>query len=82
MVTKHKKIASEIRKYGGVSVLFYNINNMKLLRRAKYILMTHGYIDMIPIDFSPGTTIFLTWHATPIKKIKIFIKIFIKYDYS
>lgn len=68
-VTKFNEVASEIRNLGGKVIPFWNINTMRLLRHAKYIFMTHGFIDVMTIEFSPKTTVFLTWHGTPIKKI-------------
>ena len=68
-VAKSSKIINELRLKGYNAIHMLNIITIKLLRKAKFIFFTHGIYDVLPIEFSPKTTIILTWHGTPIKKI-------------
>jgi len=70
-IAKNIEIISELKKKGFNVVPFYNINTIKLLRRAKYIFSSHGRMDIPPIRFSSPTTFILTWHGTPIKAINL-----------
>ena len=67
-VAKSSKLVKELRLKGYNAIHALNILTIKLLRRARYIFITHGVYDLLPIEFSPKTTIILTWHGTPIKK--------------
>ena len=68
-ITKSKKVVKEIRKKGYNAIHSLNINAIRLMRKAKFIFITHGIYDLLPIEISPDTTVILTWHGTPIKKI-------------
>jgi CDP-glycerol glycerophosphotransferase len=68
-VAKSRKLVKELRLKGYNAIHALNFLTIKLLRRARYIFITHGVYDLLPIEFSPKTTIILTWHGTPIKKI-------------
>ena len=68
-VAKSSKIVNDLRQKGYNAIHMLNIITIKLLRKAKFIFFTHGIYDVLPIEFSPKTTIILTWHGTPIKKI-------------
>jgi len=68
-IAKSKKLVKEIRKKGYNSIHSLNINAIRLLRKARFIFITHGIYDLLPIEISPDTTVILTWHGTPIKKI-------------
>jgi CDP-glycerol glycerophosphotransferase len=68
-VAKSRKLVKELRLKGYNAIHVLNILTIKLLRRARYIFITHGVYDLLPIEFSPKTTIILTWHGTPIKKV-------------
>ncbi|MFX1320931.1 MAG: CDP-glycerol glycerophosphotransferase family protein [Promethearchaeota archaeon] len=68
-IAKLREVSRVIRKKGFYVVSFFNFMTIKFLRKAKYIFIAHGAEDILPVKFSPKTTIFLTWHGTPIKKI-------------
>jgi len=68
-IAKNKDVYSELKNKGFNVLPFYSIKTIKLLRKAKYIFFSHGRLDILPIKFSSPTTIILTWHGTPIKKI-------------
>jgi len=68
-IAKLRDVSREIRKKGFYVVSFFSFMTIKFLRKAKYIFISHGAEDILPIKFSPKTTIFLTWHGTPIKII-------------
>jgi len=70
-ITKNKDVNSELEKKGFNVLPFYSIKTIKLLRQAKYIFLSHGRLDILPIKFSSSTTIILTWHGTPIKRINL-----------
>jgi len=68
-VAKSRKLIKELRRIGYNAIHMLNFMTIKWLRKAKFIFFTHGIYDILPIEFSPKTTIVLTWHGTPIKKI-------------
>ncbi|MCJ7647365.1 MAG: CDP-glycerol glycerophosphotransferase family protein [Candidatus Lokiarchaeota archaeon] len=68
-VAKSRKLVKELRLKGYNAIHALNFLTIKLLRRARYIFISHGVYDLLPIEFSPKTTIILTWHGTPIKNI-------------
>ena len=68
-LSKSRKIVSDLRVKGYNAVHTLNICAIKLLRKARFIIITHGIYDILPIEFSPDTQIMLTWHGTPIKKV-------------
>ncbi len=68
-IAKLRDVAIEIRKKGYSVTPFFSFTTIKLLRKAKYIFISHGLEDVLPIKFSPKTTILFTWHGTPIKII-------------
>ncbi len=70
-IAKLDHVARTILKKGYKCVSTYSFEAIKLLRRAKFIFMTHGYMDLLPIRFSPKSTKILTFHATPIKRLDI-----------
>ena len=70
-ITKSRDLMEDMKKEGYDVVFKYSLKTMKHLRRAKYIFLTHGHVDILPIKFSPQTIIILTWHGTPIKEINI-----------
>ena len=70
-ITKNKDVTSELKKKGFNVLPFYSIKTIKLLRKAKYIFLSHGRLDILPIKFSSLTKIILTWHGTPIKIINL-----------
>lgn len=68
-LSKSGKIVANLRAKGYNAIHALNISAIKLLRKARFIIITHGIYDILPIDFSPDTQIMLTWHGTPIKKV-------------
>lgn len=69
-ITKLSEIYKELEKKGYNVIPYYSLKSIRLLRKAKYIFFTHyGLVDVLPIEFSPKTTIIFTWHGTPIKKM-------------
>ncbi|MFX0138049.1 MAG: CDP-glycerol glycerophosphotransferase family protein, partial [Candidatus Hodarchaeota archaeon] len=73
-ITKNNDIISDLKKKRYNVLPFYSIKTIKLLRKAKFIFLSHGYLDIIPIKFSSNTKVILTWHGTPIKKINLNLK--------
>lgn len=70
-MTKMDQIIDDLSKNGYNVVRTYSLKSIKLLRRAKYIFMTHGLEDILPIKFSAKTIKILTWHGTPLKNIDV-----------
>jgi len=70
-VTKSKYLNDKLNREGYSALYTYSLKTIKVLRKAKFIFLTHGFEDVLPIDFSPKTIVILTWHGTPIKKINI-----------
>jgi len=68
-MAKSKGLLIELKRKGFEGVFALSLEAIKLLKRAKYIFLTHGVYDVLPIDFSPKTTIIMTWHGTVIKDI-------------
>ena len=68
-MTKSRGILQELRNKGFEGVFALSLKAIKLLKKARYIFLTHGIYDVLPIDFSPKTTIVMTWHGTVIKNI-------------
>jgi len=68
-ITRSHEILNKIRKKGYKAVYIYDLEAIRLLRKAKFIFITHGYVDILPIEFSSETIVIFTWHGTPIKKM-------------
>ena len=68
-MTKSRGLHVELRNKGYNVVYAMSLDAIKLLRKAKFIFLTHGVYDVLPIDFSPKTKIIMTWHGTVIKDI-------------
>ena len=67
--TKSRGLLVELRNKGYNVVYALSLDAIKLLRKARFIFLTHGVYDVLPIDFSPKTEIIMTWHGTVIKDI-------------
>ncbi len=67
--TKSRGLLAELRNKGYTAVYALSLDALKLLRRARFIFLTHGVYDVLPIDFSSKTEIIMTWHGTVIKDI-------------
>ncbi len=70
-VTKAKYLYDKLNREGYNALYTYSLKTIRVLRKAKFVFLTHGFEDVLPIDFSPKTIVILTWHGTPIKKINI-----------
>jgi len=70
-VAKLKEVLTEMKKEGYNVVPVFSLKTIRLLRKSKFIFTSHGYIDVLPIKFSPKSTLVLTFHGTPIKKMDI-----------
>jgi len=66
-ITRSHELLNKIERKGYQAVYIYDLEAIRLLRKAKFIFITHGYVDILPIEFSSDTCIILTWHGTPIK---------------
>ncbi|MFX1363413.1 MAG: CDP-glycerol glycerophosphotransferase family protein [Promethearchaeota archaeon] len=73
-IAKLKSVRKLLREIGFNVVSMYSLQAIKILRRAKYIFITHNYEDILPIEFSNGSTIILTWHGLPIKNVEVNLK--------
>ena len=73
-IAKNKELISEIKRLHYNVVPYYSLQAIKLLRKAKYVFLTHSHLDFPPVKFSSETKIILTWHGTPIKRINDDIK--------
>ena len=67
--TKSRGLLVELRSKGYKVIYALSLDAIKLLRKARFIFLTHGVYDVLPIDFSPNTEIIMTWHGTVIKDI-------------
>jgi len=70
-IAKLKEVRDNLREKGYNVVSMYSLEAIRLLRKAKFIFITHNYEDILPIKFSSKTKIILTWHGFPIKNIEI-----------
>ena len=70
-VTKAKYLYDKLNREGYNALYTYSLKTIRVLRKAKFVFLTHGFEDVLPIDFSPKTIVILTWHGTPIKKINV-----------
>ncbi|MEE9378570.1 MAG: CDP-glycerol glycerophosphotransferase family protein [Candidatus Lokiarchaeia archaeon] len=68
-IAKLNEVSIELKEKGYYVASFYSLPTIKLLRKAKYIFLSHGVSDILPIEFSPKTSIIVTWHGTQIKKL-------------
>ena len=59
-------------QYGGGSTgLFHTFDSLKLVLKAKTVVMTHGTSDMPYVYLGKKTNVIQTWHGTPVKKLGI-----------
>jgi len=65
-----KRILNNLEKKGYYAISNRNIfQSIKVLKAAKYIFITHGFGDVLLVDFSPGTVIVHLDHGSAIKRI-------------
>lgn len=67
-VSRSKEVVRELRERGFNSLYAFSFNAFAKLRKARYIFITHGMGDVLPIKFSKKTKLIFTWHGNPIKK--------------
>ena len=68
-ISKSRELNKQLERQGIKTVYAYTLKAIKLLRRAKAVFVTHGFVDVLPIDFSPKTLFIQTWHGGDIKII-------------
>ena len=67
-ITNSRNLLKELKAKGYQAVYKFELNTIKLLRKAKFIFTTHGVFDVLPIDFSPNTIFVCTWHGVQNKR--------------
>ena len=67
-VSRSKEVVRELRERGFNSLYAFTFNAFAKLRKARYIFITHGMGDVLPIKVSKKTKLIFTWHGNPIKK--------------
>jgi len=67
-ITNSHNLLEELKAKGYQAVYKFELNTIKLLRKAKFIFTTHGVFDVLPIDFSPNTIFVCTWHGVQNKR--------------
>jgi len=67
-ITKSNEVINLLNKKGYYTVFKYSLNAIRLLRKAQFIFVTHGLVDILPIEFSPNTIFVSTWHGVQNKK--------------
>jgi len=65
---KSQKLKQKLEILGVRTIYAYSIKAIKTLRISRFIFVTHGLSDIIPIRFSPKTTFIETWHGILMKK--------------
>ena len=65
---KSQILRQKLNNLGVRTINAYSLEAVKTLRRARFIFVTHGLSDIIPIRFSLKTTIIETWHGILMKK--------------
>jgi len=68
-ISRSKEIVKHLQEQGFNSLYAFSLKAFFKLRSARCIFITHGEGDILPIKYSPNTTIILAWHGSPIKKI-------------
>ena len=73
--TSSEKILNDLRKKGYHAESNRNIvKPVKILKAAKYIFITHGFGDVLLVDFSPDTTVVHLDHGSALKLIGLGLK--------
>lgn len=76
---KSKDLKKELDTKGIRTVNAYSLKAIKILRKSRFVFVTHGINDVIPIRFSPKTTFIETWHGILMKK---YMNIYDTFEYS
>ena len=77
--TKNSELRKNLKKMGINAVKPHSIKAIKLLRRARFVFVTHGLSDVVPIRFSKNTTFVETWHGILNKRYR---RLYDHYEYS
>ncbi|MFX0073747.1 MAG: CDP-glycerol glycerophosphotransferase family protein, partial [Candidatus Hermodarchaeota archaeon] len=80
-LVKSKELQKKLEDQGIKTLFGYSIKAIRILRKARAVFVTHGFIDVLPIKFSPRTVFVQTWHGSDIKILKR-PEYFSKYIYS
>ena len=68
-VSRSKEVVRELSKKGFNSLYAFTFKAFSKLRKARFIFITHGNGDVLPIRFSKNTKLIYMWHGNPIKKV-------------
>ncbi len=68
-VSRSKEVVRELSDRGFNSLYAFTFKAFSKLRKARYIFITHGIGDVLPIKFSKKTKLIFTWHGNAIKKV-------------
>ncbi len=74
-----QELQKQLNKLGVKTVKAYSLEAIKILRKARFIFVTHGVTDVLPISFSPRTVFIQTWHGQDIKLLNVNINKSIRY---
>ncbi len=66
--SKSNSLSKELKERRISFIEGTNLKSIKILRKAKYIFVTHGLTDILPIRFSPQTIVVQTWHGVQNKR--------------
>jgi len=76
---RSRDLQQKLQKLGIKTIHAYSLKAIKTLRKCRFIFVTHGLTDIIPIRFSKKTTFIDTWHGILMKK---YINIYDTFEYS
>ena len=62
-IAKSKRLYADMRQSGYPVIRKFSLFTIKYLRKARFIFLTHGIYDILPIEFSSNTTVVLIWHG-------------------
>ena len=66
--SKSQKLTTRLKKEKIDVINAYSFKSIRLLRKARFIFVTHGITDVLPIRLSPKTILVETWHGVQNKK--------------
>jgi len=78
-IVKSQILKKKLTNKGIHAVNAYSLEAIKILKKARFVFVTHGLSDIIPIRFSPKTTFIETWHGILMKK---YVNIYDTLEYS
>ena len=62
-ISKNIDLYRSMVKQGYKVLSKFSLNAIKYLRKARFIFITHGIHDILPIEFAPDTKIISMWHG-------------------